>query len=266
MNVCTKRRFGLVAIALMGVALVLSLMRLPGTVLADENSNPADVTWNFNPNVSSDLADIAFEGDVGNWQDIHIDATNGKFSPRTDNGDTQVNSGTTLSLSAEESEYGATLTLTGNGAVPGVSCACDGKDIQGKVSGKSISFEIPESGGDINLTFNSQSYLSSMSLTYIVPFPGDPTDVAVKDTTWDLSNLSETDQSFQDKGIQRGEVDGLKIDASGSGAKFAPREGDTQVNPNTIIYVPIAQSFMSRLLSPSMVQPLRFQDRVVRLR
>ena len=135
--------------------------------------------------------------------------------------------------------------------MPGVSCACDGKDIQGKVSGKSISFEIPESGGDINLTFNSNSYLFSMSLTYIVPFPGDPTDVAVKDTTWDLSNLSETGQSFQDIGIQRGEVDGLKIDASGSEAKFDPREGDTQVNANTVIYVPIAQSAYGATLTIS---------------
>lgn len=169
MNVCTKRRFGLVAIALMGVALVLSLMRLPGTVLADENSNPADVAWNFNPNVSTDLVDMTFEGKIGDWQGIHIDATNGKFSPRTDNGDTQINPGTKLSLSAENSEHGATLTLTGSGNAPGVSCTCGGTDIQGEVSGKSISFEIPESGGDINLSFNSQSYLSYMSLTYIVP-------------------------------------------------------------------------------------------------
>lgn len=82
MNVCTKRRFGLVAIALMGVALVLSLMRLPGTVLADENSNPADVTWNFNPNMSPDLAGTTCEGSTGDWQGVHIDATKGKFNPR----------------------------------------------------------------------------------------------------------------------------------------------------------------------------------------
>lgn len=122
----------------------------PVDAIADAAS-PSDVTWNFNPSQNSNL--VAYEGTSGTIYDesrdnvMNVDATNGKFSPRKDDGDTQVNANTTLSFTAEKSSDGATVTVNLSGGSTAFTVTVDDAD-QGTYNGSgSVSFDVPAGGG-----------------------------------------------------------------------------------------------------------------------
>lgn len=123
----------------------------PVDAIADAAS-PSDVTWNFNPLQNSSL-DTSYEGTSGTIYDesgdnvMNVDATNGKFSPRKDDGDTQVNANTTLSFTAQESSDGATVTVNLSGGSTAFTVTVADAD-QGTYNGSgSVSFDVPAGGG-----------------------------------------------------------------------------------------------------------------------
>ena len=222
-------------------SLVLVGAQVPGLASAEEaqqESQPEDQTWEFDLSKSPDLPTL--EMNAGTWQDISIDATNGKFGPRKD-GDTQVNPGTTLSFEVAESPAGATVTITPSGLTVNVVVTVNGNNVNYSTgSGNAVSFSVGPEGGTVKLSFTGQTYLKTMTLEYGEPpveYPGTPEGVEATDAVWDLSEarVGEINGSTGDFGT-------LKVDATSG--KFAPRpaSGDCQVNAGTVIYVPVAAS------------------------
>ena len=240
-------------------AVVLALVCMaPALSWAQDEVKPADKTWTFNPNESDELAAIGTvqEGSdpaIVEYDGITIDATNGKFSPRLD-GDTQVNAKTVLTIPVEASTGGAVLTVETSGGTTtfDVEISNGGSHSESATVASPATIEIPAGDAvNVTLTFTVDSYLSNISLVYGEPpveYPGTPKDVQALDKTWDLSVLGSeaADLTVQN---ERGELDGILIDATAEEAKFAPRDGDTQVNVGTVIYVPLAQDAQGAVLT-----------------
>ncbi|OUP07097.1 pectinesterase family protein [Collinsella sp. An2] len=245
---------GVVAAAL--VATMMAPAAVPGVAFALPDTGEASVaassvftenkTWSFDPNENDELKNTApLEGSEGKYDGISIDATadKSKFAPRSDYGDTQVNAGTILSVVVGPSEKVATLSITlSGGSTTADASVGDAAPVSVESSNPTITVPASSTATTVKIEFTSEkSYLASMSLTFnedSEQFPGTPTDIEPRDTSWDFTSTPDDDGG----GIQKttGEHDGLKIDASSSGAKFDLRGSDVQVNANTIVYIPVA--------------------------
>lgn len=243
-------------LAFLAVAVAVALgCALP----AHAAEKPEGSMWTFDKAKSDELAEIGEiqgEGAEATYQGIEIDATAGKFSPRI-SGDTQVNAGTTLSIPVEANESGATLTVTLSGGSTSFTAQVgDAEAVAYQEKSGSVAVEIPALAepSKVVIAFTAQSYLSSISLEYAdaeepeqpeEEYPGVPADVQPLDRNWSLVGVG-TESAFE--GF-RGEYDGLLIDASSG--KFAPRDGDVQVNAGTVIYVPVAADPAGAVLTVS---------------
>lgn len=176
----------------------------------------------------------------GSTSALKVDATNGKFAPRST--DTQVNAGTIIYVPIAQDAQGAKITVNGNNYnnlvlnVDGQS-ATSNQSVRVNTSSTRyvpVSFTLPEGAQ------SGSFYVTSIQVAYAKnenQFPGDLVDATATDKTWDLSSdTTATRPTYESK---QGDFDGLKIDASSG--KFAPRAADTQVNAGTTIYVPAAQ-------------------------
>lgn len=240
-----KTRLMCVLGAVLAAALALVVWQAPQVASAENGSgggSPQDVTWSFDPTQSKDLPTL--EGNSDTWSRITIDATSGKFYPRTT--DTQINAGTKLALDVPESVAGATLTITPSGNTALFEVSIDGSPAVPYTATTSNPAEVAigADGGKVGITFTDQSYLQTMTLTYgeaPEEFPGTPESVEAKDTTWDLAQTGETIQNT------RGEFQGIKVDAENG--KFDPLGTYTQVNGGTVLYIPVAPGEATLMVS-----------------
>ena len=212
--------------AAVALALLLSLFVIP-TQAVDV---PEERSWDLTAGVD---ALPKFEGDSGAYEGIHIDAQNGKFAPR-DN-DTQIAAGTILYIPVAANANGAVLTISLSGNSTTVEVGGQEYTFSGS---KGIPLEASAADFYCAVSFQAESYLSSISLTYSAApedYPGTPDGVAAVDTAWDLTQGATVLPTVQS---ERADYAGIRIDASAG--KFAPRDGDTQINGGTILYIPVA--------------------------
>ena len=226
--------------ALLVAVLALVVWQVPQVASAQNESgggSPQDVVWSFDPTQSQNLPTL--ENAAGTWSGISIDATSGKFSPRSSDGDTQINAGTKLSFEVSESVAGATIEIIPSGGTVSVSATVDDEDVSVNTTpGDNVALSVGEQGGTVVLTFENYAYLKAMTLTYgeaPEEFPGTPAGVEAKDAVWSFVGSDEPE--IQGTTAVWGT---LKIDATSG--KFDLRGTDAQVNAGTSIYVPVAQS------------------------
>ena len=139
-----------------------------------------DKTWDFTE--SSQVERPTVQGAKGEFDGIQIDATIGKFAPRTTasgGNDTQVASGTTLYIPVAPDEQGASITVSGNN-YNNLTVLLDGTEI---TVGKETALPSVEENTYIPLEFISADGTGSCYLTGItVDYMSDNTVTANKVT------------------------------------------------------------------------------------
>lgn len=217
-------------------------------------NSSAKNSWSFNPssdeNTSTELTKTGtLEGINGNYAGIAIDASQAgaKFAPRQT--DTQINAGTKLSIPVNKAQYGAEVTLVLAGGTTSLHTQL-GNIVN---SGGPVVITLPNGtvAGYLDLIFDQTSYLSQINIQYKeapVVFPGTPENLKTENTIWDLANSNRPNAQGDKNQI----FQGIKIDASQDGAKFAPRSSDTQINAATVLYIPIAANQYGTTLSFSL--------------
>ena len=231
-----------------------NLQSTPAAETAENSDTDTKTSWSFNSssdeNTAAELTKTGtLEGTSGNYAGIVIDTsqTGAKFAPRQT--DTQINTGTKLSIPVANAPYGAEVTLVLAGGTTSLHTQL-GSIVN---SGSPVVIALPNgtAAGYFDLIFDQTSYLSQIKIQYKdapVDFPGTPQNLKAEDTTWDLANSERPNaQGDKDQVFQ-----GIKIDASQAGAKFTPRSGDTQVNAGTVLYIPIAANQYGTTLSFSL--------------
>ena len=190
------------------------------------------------------------QGNKGEYNGIQIDATNGKFSPRTPEtggADTQVNAGTILTIPVETNEDGATLTFT----LSGGSATVEVNGEQYSNVGKTVTIPLDASGEDTEcaVTFTSQAYLASIELTYNEPaaeYPGTPENVTAEDVSYTFESaeglLDESGNAAVDNKLEgnKGTFAGLKVDATAGKFNIQPEQTRVVINAGTVVYIPAA--------------------------
>lgn len=153
-----------------------------------------DKTWDFTE--SSQVERPTVQGAKGEFDGIQIDATTGKFAPRTTasgGNDTQVTSGTTLYIPVAPDVQGASITVSGNN-YNNLTVLLDGTEIS---VGKETALPAVEENTYILLEFTSADGTGSCYLTGItVDYMSDNTVTANKVTVGTDGNYDYT--SIQD--------------------------------------------------------------------
>ncbi len=247
---------GIVAFGLTASMVTGSLYTVNGTgvVQAAELAARAEGrTWDLTESSAVERPNL--QGNEGEYDGIQIDATNGKFFPRSS--DVQINAGTILKVPVEANSDGAVLTisLSGNPATVEVNG-------QQYTFTKSTAIELGSSETDTTceVTFletqgegetnYSSAYVASIALSYNEPaeeYPGVPENVQAADASYTFESaeglLAEDGTAPADNTLEgeRGTFRDMKVDATNSG-KFAvqPANGRVQINAGTVLYIPAA--------------------------
>lgn len=209
-------------------------------------------TWDLT--AASTIERPTLEGGTGEYDGIQIDATNGKFAPRTpteerpyDN-DTQINAGTILTIPVEANADGATLTFKLSG---GSATLVVGETEYAAVnSAVTIPLDKSETASECVVTFTSQAYLASIVLSYNEPeaeYPGTPEGVQAADVSYTFESaeglLDESGTAPANNTLERvrGTFNDMKVDTT-NGGKFAvqPTSSRVQINAGTVLYIPAA--------------------------
>ncbi len=168
---------------------------------------------------------------IGTFDDIKVDATNGKFAPRTS--DIQVNAGTILYVPVTVDEAGVSLVISGtvDGSTP-LSITVDGQET---LANSSIDLAV-DGLRYVTIEINQNGYLNALNIDYASDTGLETPEVNVQDKTWYFTD----DNAVARPNLQgnTGDYDGIHIDATLG--KFGPREGDTQINGGTTLYIPVA--------------------------
>lgn len=223
--------------------------------LAEETQTaPEDLTWDL----ASDTTAVRplIEGTTGEFEGIIIDATNGKFAPRTPEtggNDTQINAGTVLTIPVSANSSGATLTINLSGGTGTV-------EINGQSYtdiSKTIAVDLPASDSETayNICFtvapdgSNSTYVSSISLSYNKPepeYPGTPESATAEDIAYTFESaenlLDETGNIAADNKLEgnRGSFYDMKIDATAGKFNIQPDQTRVVINAGTVIYIPAA--------------------------
>ena len=154
-----------------------------------------DKTWDFTE--SSQVERPTVQGAKGEFDGIQIDATTGKFAPRTTasggGNDTQVTSGTTLYIPVAPDVQGASITVSGNN-YNNLTVLLDGTEIS---VGKETALPDVEENTYIPLEFTSADGTGSCYLTGIaVDYMSDNTVTANKvtvgaDGSYDYTSIQD---------------------------------------------------------------------------
>lgn len=169
----------------------------------------------------------------GTYDDILVDATNGKFAVQPQNCRVQINAGTKLYIPVTHDENGTSLTVSGtvDGSTP-ITMNVNGDEV---FFNSKIVLDIDKTSY-IEVSFDQSGYVSLISIDYGSDLGYGEPAVNVQDKVWDLTASSAIScPSLQG---QKGEYDGIQIDALSG--KFSPRDGDCQVNGGTVFYLPVA--------------------------
>lgn len=173
------------------------------------------------------------EGVKGSYDNILVDARNGKFNVQADQNRVAINEGTTIYVPVTTDSKGVSLLIAGtiDGSTP-IDLTVDG---MASKSNSNITLTVDDTKY-VTVTFNSKAYVSMIKVDYGSDSGYGVPEVAAKDKNWDFTSASSVIRPNLQ--FEKGEFDGIQIDASTS--KFAPRETDTQINGGTILYLPIA--------------------------
>lgn len=173
------------------------------------------------------------EGVKGSYDNILVDARNGKFNVQADQNRVAINEGTTIYVPVTTDSKGVSLLIAGtiDGSTP-IDLTVDG---MASKSNSNITLTVDDTKY-VTVTFNSKAYVSMIKVDYGSDSGYGVPEVAAKDKSWDFTSASSVIRPNLQ--FEKGEFDGIQIDASTS--KFAPRETDTQINGGTILYLPIA--------------------------
>ncbi len=182
-------------------------------------------------------ANDTIEGGRGTFHDIKIDASSGKFALQTANRRVQINAGTILYIPAAYDGAGAELLIAGtkDGSNPS-SISVNGEAAE---TNARIALDMSDETAYpqyIAVVFNEQCYATEISLNYESDSDYPAPEVEAKDKVWNFA--SDGDVVRPNLQGSQGEYDGIQIDATTG--KFSPREGDTQVNAGTTLYIPVA--------------------------
>lgn len=173
------------------------------------------------------------EGVKGSYDNILVDARNGKFNVQADQNRVAINEGTTIYVPVTTDSKGVSLLIAGtiDGSTP-IDLTVDG---MASKSNSNITLTVDDTKY-VTVTFNSKAYVSMIKVDYGSDSGYGVPEVAAKDKNWDFTSASSVIRPNLQ--FEKGEFDGIQIDASTS--KFAPRETDTQINGGTILYLPVA--------------------------
>lgn len=173
------------------------------------------------------------EGVKGSYDNILVDARNGKFNVQADQNRVAINEGTTIYVPVTTDSKGVSLLIAGtiDGSTP-IDLTVDG---MASKSNSNITLTVDDTKY-VTVTFNSKAYVSMIKVDYGSDSGYGVPEVAAKDKSWDFTSTSSVIRPNLQ--FEKGEFDGIQIDASTS--KFAPRETDTQINGGTILYLPVA--------------------------
>lgn len=173
------------------------------------------------------------EGVKGSYDNILVDARNGKFNVQADQNRVAINEGTTIYVPVTTDSKGVSLLIAGtiDGSTP-IDLTVDG---MASKSNSNITLTVDDTKY-VTVTFNSKAYVSMIKVDYGSDSGYGVPEVAAKDKNWDFTSASSVIRPNLQ--FEKGEFDGIQIDASTS--KVAPRETDTQINGGTILYLPVA--------------------------
>lgn len=181
--------------------------------------------------------DNKLEGNRGSFADILVNADNGKFNVQPDQARVVINAGTVLYLPVAHDPAGVTLMLAGtlDGSTPS-DILVDGVSMT-----TNAPIELDMSDGSqypryVCIEFKTIAYVTLISLNYASDSDFGTPDVQAKDTVWDLTGSGDVQRP--DVQGAKGEYAGIQIDATAG--KFTARDGDTQINAGTVLYIPVA--------------------------
>ena len=213
----------------------------PGTVAKTDKTYTLNTSLPMEDEAGNAVTQL--QGKKGTADDIKVDASAGKFAPRSD--DTQITAGTILYVPVAANTKGAAITVTTSGGT--AEAAIDGTAYSFTTSTPAVKELVASSTAKYcEIKVTAQSYLKEITVAYKdneAAFPGVPEGVQAKDVAYTLNtSMALTDmngnavtQIQNGKGIA---CEDIKVDATAG--KFSPRSGDTQINPGTILYVPVA--------------------------
>ena len=191
-------------------------------VSSGDSSGAVPTSWEF---TTAGGFTETVQGNAATILGLEIDATasGAKFAGR--GSDAQVNAGTVvkvpvsgdsvITLKAYDSNYTAGMTFNGEEAT---------------ISNDTLTYEYAGEAGTVAIAVTQQSYWLSLAVTEA------QAEVEVP-TSWTFSKESGFTETIQGSTAT---ILGLGIDASASGAKFAGRDSDAQVNAGTVVNVPVA--------------------------
>lgn len=214
------------------LTMVLTLIANASSIMALTNQ-----VWQTSLNVNSEMP--TFNGNSGNWQGIKIDATNGKFAPRTS--DTQINANTILTIPVAANEAGANLVFTLSGGSANIAFAGNVYSSNGNV----VTIPMVKGTDEAVVTFTSQAYVASISLNYLKDYPGKPGVVICKDKEYlfeQLGSLKDENGLLQSSGKlegNKGSYEDILVDATDGKFNVQPLSKRVVINQNTKIYLPV---------------------------
>lgn len=177
---------------------------------------------------------LTIEGTKGQYDDLLVNATNGKFAVQATQSRVQINAGTVLYIPVTTDEKGVSLLISG---VSGQSqSTVINIDNTAYHTNEKVSLDVNETSY-VEVFFTEQTYVTLISVDYASDLGYGTPDVTATDTVWDLAS-DDLQKRPLIQGI-KGEYAGIQVDASTG--KFAPRNSDTQVTASTILYIPVAQ-------------------------
>ena len=212
----------------------------PGT---PEDAQATDVSYTFESaeglldESGTAPANNTLEGGRGTFNDMKVDAANGKFAVQPTNSRVQINAGTVLYIPAAYDESGAKLLIAGvTGQSTSASIMVNGENT---TTNERIALDMSDASAYpqyITVAFTEQTFVTGISLNYVSDSDYPDPVVEAQDKVWDFTASSAVTRPDL-QGIE-GEFDGIQIDASTG--KFSPRDTDTQVNAGTTLYIPVA--------------------------
>ena len=210
-------------------------------LLSEDSTIPQDRIWDL---VGAEDLQIV-EGQTASYQDIFIDATNGKFAPRDT--DTQINAGTILTIPVQANPAGAALVLTLSGGSAAVSV--NGNEYTSSDSTVTIPLEASEDPFDCTVKFTQQAYLTQIALQYgepEAPYPGEVGEVQPLDTEYTFESadalLGQDGAVAPDNKLEgnRGSFADILVNADSGKFNVQPEQARVVINEGTVLYLPVA--------------------------
>ena len=205
----------------------------PGDIEAKDRDYTFESSELLKDESGETIVNANLEGKRGSFDDILVDATNGKFNVQSDRSRVVINAGTILYIPVTNDTEDVSLMIAGtiDGSTPGF-ITIDGQIAK---TNEKISLSVQDLRY-VTVGFEAQTYVSTISVDYGSDTGYGVPEVSALDKAWDFTGTSVVERP--DLQSAKGEFDGIQIDALAG--KFSPRQTDTQINGGTVLYIPVA--------------------------